>query len=62
MFEEVQQFARLLPRFRSSVQMSENSEFAKRLEILNITPYPNGFYFRPSIKPVSFIENMAEFI
>ena len=28
----------------------------------NITPHPNGSYFRPSIKPVSFIENMAKFI
>ena len=62
MFEEVRLFVRLLPRFRSSVQTSENSDFAKRLEIPNITPHPKGFYFRPSIKPVSFIENMAEFI
>ena len=42
--------------------MSENSDFAKRLEIPNITPHANGFYFHPSIKPVSFVENMAEFI
>ena len=34
----------------------------KRLEIPNITPHPNGSYFRPSIKLISFVENMAEFI
>ena len=32
------------------------------LEIPDITPHPNESYFRPSIKLVSFVENMAEFI